>query len=274
MNIIKISGNVAEQMFQYAFFLRMLKNHPDTLIDVQKNLITKMFPALTIKPIASTQQINSIHKSVKSTVLNLLSGIKCTGNDFKETDNTYKNDILELNDTYFDGKWLSYRYFDSIAQEIFKTFTVSPKKLTKGSQSLIKMLEKEQESVSIHVYRPTSKQNTCTRDYYNWAIAHIRQFIENPFFVIITDDEKWVKTNLLLEEKNHICIKAEPHHHYSIIQLFNHAKHNIIANTLDSWWAAWLNPNPDKIVIAPQKWSHTEKYPDLIPLYWISIPTT
>lgn len=274
MNIIKISGSVGEQMFQYAFFLRMLKNHPDTLIDAGKDWIENMFPALTIKPVASTRQIIGIHKSVKSTILNLFSGVKCTGKDFKENDNSYKSDILSLSDTYLDGKWLSYRYFDNIAPEITRLFTVSPKKLTKGSQSLIKMLEKEQESVAIHVHRPKSKQNTCTRDYYNWAITHIRQYIENPFFVVITDDEKWVRDNLLLDDGNHICIKAKPHHHYSIIQLFNHAKHNIIANTLESWWAAWLNPNPDKIVIAPQKWSHTEKYPDLIPLYWISIPVT
>lgn len=274
MNIVKISGNVGEQMFQYAFFLRLLRNHPNTLIDAPSDWIAKMFPELPHKPLATSQQVNSLHKSMKGSIAGLLSGTKRIGTDYKETDNSYKSEVLEMCDTYFDGSWLSYRYFDSLPREISKAFTVSPNKLTKGSQSLIKMLEKEHESVAIHVHRPTSKQNTCTKDYYNWAIAHIRQFIENPFFVVITDDEKWVKENLLLSQNEHICISAASHHHFSVIQLFNHAKHNIIANTLESWWAAWLNPNPDKIVIAPQKWSHSEKHPDLIPLYWISIPVT
>lgn len=275
MNIVKISGTVGEQMFQYAFFMRLLKNFPNTRIDAPKKWIADMFPNVPNTHLASSQQINTVHKSIKGSITSIFSGTKRTGTDYKEAEHGYKPEALTPDtDTYFNGTWLSYRYFDSMTKEIEKAFTVPTHKLTQGAQSLIKVLEKEKESVGIHVYRPTSKQNTCTKDYYNWAIAHIRAYIEKPFFVVITDDIKWVEQNLLLEKDEHIVINAASHHHFSVIQLFNHAKHNIIANTLESWWSAWLNPNLDKIVIAPQKWSHTKNYPNLIPYYWISVPVT
>jgi len=50
-------------------------------------------------------------------------------------------------------------------------------------------------------------------------------------------------------------------------------KYNIIANSSFSWWGAWLNENPSKIVIAPEKWTSMKDFDtiDLIPDDWIKI---
>jgi hypothetical protein len=55
--------------------------------------------------------------------------------------------------------------------------------------------------------------------------------------------------------------------------LMGQCAHNITSNSSFSWWGAYLNNNPDRQIIAPQKWFVTNKYSsrDIVPLKWIKI---
>lgn len=85
---------------------------------------------------------------------------------------------------------------------------------------------------------------------------------------MFSDDVQWVKDNLKIEHPFTIVDI-----NYGIkspwdIWLMKHCKHNIIANSSFSWWGAWLNENPDKIVIAPAQWFLNGDPTDIIPQNW------
>lgn len=90
-------------------------------------------------------------------------------------------------------------------------------------------------------------------------------------FLIFSDDIDWCKNKFIGNNFEFSDIK-DP-----VIDLAMMAKmceSNIICNSSFSWWAAWLNNNPFKKVIAPNNWfgpalQHDTK--DLFPTEWIKI---
>ena len=58
---------------------------------------------------------------------------------------------------------------------------------------------------------------------------------------------------------------------WSDMYLMSICRHNIIANSSFSWWAAWLNQNAEKIVVAPCRWQNGIDIADIVPDEWVRI---
>ena len=101
----------------------------------------------------------------------------------------------------------------------------------------------------------------------------IESKINKPVYFIFSDDMPWVKQNFKTKFETIYVDFNDASTNYEDLKLMTSCKHNIIANSSFSWWGAWLNKNPNKMVIAPTKWfnDETRDYKDVIPKNWIKI---
>ena len=169
-------------------------------------------------------------------------------------------DVLKRKgDAYLSGNWQSEDYFKDIDSIIRKDFTLKDKSaIYKNKLQQILSIDN---SVSLHVRRGDYVNNPKTKEnhgvlpisYYNKAVQLIEEKTENPTFFIFSDDIKWVKENLKTDSPT-IFISDERLKDFEELILMSNCAHNIIANSSFSWWGAWLNNNPLKIVIAPKMW--------------------
>ncbi|MDO4511090.1 MAG: alpha-1,2-fucosyltransferase [Bacteroidales bacterium] len=273
MNIVKISGSPAQQMFQYAFYYALLQHDAQARLHVpSEKWINARFhlPKFTV---ASADDLKPFGKgSIGARVMGMLG--KRRGEVVTDAaDHRFVAELFGKTDTYFDGEWLSPRYFAAVESELRKAFAVPEKVLPSSSTTMLNML-KQGKTVAIQVHEPTSADNTCTADYYNWAVANILSTFHNPHFYVFTTDVEWVKANINFQGAKVEIVAYPADTETSLLAYLYRARHIIMANRLVSWWAAWLNDNDDKIVIAPQKWAKNADYPDLIPIHWTQIPTT
>ena len=182
-------------------------------------------------------------------------------------------------DIYIEGYWQTEKYFKNIEHTIKKDFTFKTKP-DKNNQSLLNQI-KNCNAVAIHVRRGDYVKNpvanrilgVCNLDYYNKCINLIIRKINNPHFFIFSDDPKWTINNLNIDFPATYVSHNGSDKGYEDLRLMSNCKHQIIANSSFSWWGAWLNNNPNKVVMAPKKWFNdlSINTEDLIPESWVKI---
>lgn len=87
---------------------------------------------------------------------------------------------------------------------------------------------------------------------YNYAYYEeaMKEFPEETLFLIFSNDSKWCK-KLFKNCKRRVHF-VEGNDYLQDFYLLSMCEHNIISNSTFSWWAAYLNQNSNKRVIAPE----------------------
>jgi len=171
--------------------------------------------------------------------------------------------------TSVSGYWQSDFYFNNIRQILLKEFT--PLHLP-----VLPVWIAENNTVAVHVrrtdYLTENRYGVLGTDYYDAAICVLKEKLADPLFIFFSDDIAWCQANF---RNNRVifCEGEQWREDYIQLHLISKCAHQVIANSSFSWWGAWLNTNPQKIVIRPAT-PFKEKglmYESHYPAAWISL---
>lgn len=123
-------------------------------------------------------------------------------------------------------------------------------------------------SVSLHVrrgdYLTPENQNLyggiCTDAYYMEGIRQMRERYPGCRFFLFTNDREWARRQFGQDRDKEdaditwVDLQGAGDNDYMEFLLMSRCKHHILANSSFSWWASYLNNNPGKTVLAPQRW--------------------
>lgn len=295
MIIAKLMGGHSNQLFQYAFGRQIAKKHNTELYldlswfneidqgDTRRHYELDVYP-LRAK-IIDASSLDIVH-SESATLKDKL--LKKSGRDkriwtFTQSGNSFNKSYLKAPDnSMLIGYWQSEKFFPDIIKQIRKE--VEPlSHPTPENKKLIELMKKS-ESVWIHVRRgdyvtnPNAKKFHGVKDkkYFTSAFNKLESLVAKDSrkhiqVFICSNDINWCKKNLKFEYPTHYFsnkLGSED------MRVAKHCKHDILSNSSFSWWGAWLNENPNKIVIAPKEWFLDKKANqenDIVPDSWIRL---
>jgi Glycosyl transferase family 11 len=169
-------------------------------------------------------------------------------------------------DVYLSGYWQHEGYFHD-CEDILRQEFIPKRPLHPDTESVLSRIS-ETDAVAIHVRRGDYAKAepvpwghfVCGPAYYHACIDRIRQRVPKPHFFVFSDEPEWVKANLEIPDPVEFITHNGGERPHEDLWLMRSCKHQIISSSTFSWWGAWLNTNPHKIVLAPQKWFYGELF--------------
>jgi hypothetical protein len=278
MKIVKILGGLGNQMFQYAFFLSLKKKFPteEIYVDLSSFKSYNLHNGLELGsvfelelPQAKVGHLLKVTYPIKNyTFSRIIRKIfpKLSTEYVEPYD--HKIDVSIFTDNgnkYYDGYWQNYFYFKDVEDLVRSKFSFKQPLIGINLENF-KSIRDNDKSVSIHVRRGDylkSKyyRGICDIEYYSASIKYIIDNVNNPVFYVFSNDISWCREHFkpFIIKANFIFINNNKGaYSYIDMQLMAACRINIIANSSFSWWAAWLNPHFNKLVIAPKKWINAD----------------
>lgn len=173
----------------------------------------------------------------------------------REKDYPQKTDGISEKDRhrfYFHGFWQNKNFFRGFEEDIARQFT--PKSISERVRGFSKEIN-GRNSVAVHIRRGDYLDIGWGTDggYYEKAFEYMAASIPKPEFYFFSDDMEWTEKKFGGKPNFHFVSGREGLTDLDEFFAMSECSHNIIANSSFSWWAAWLNRNPGKIVTFPAR---------------------
>ena len=288
MITVRLMGGLGNQMFQYAFIrAKALRSSTTCALDKSFLDIKKTNANYTLRNFELDYfHIHAVTSNVFATKFTffmdrILRKLKLGSLVQHEKSMRFSPQHKNSKSTFFCGYFQCEKYFQDFEEQIKKDF--EPRlEMCKPSQYALEDINKHfATAVSVHIRRgdyvtlaiASEVHGSCTKEYYESAMELIRRTIPNPRFYFFSDDIEWVKKEFNFVENAFFVEDENDKKSFEDMILMSRCHSHIIANSSYSWWGAWLNKNPKKVVIAPLRWfsSSQMEYNDIVPPTWIKI---
>lgn len=289
--ITRLMGGLGNQMFQYAAGHALATRLGVPLL-LDRSFLDQRGPQVTwtqrafelnafqLDPVfAKADLVDRILRRSNSRLLRLLPSPGLSQwRHFREKDKTFDPAFEKVSSpVLIDGFWQSERYFQHIGDAL-RTELFVPRSAPSEQNAMHAARISTGTSASLHVRLGDYVSNpeaaryhgVCSWDYYREAATWLVEQRGVDHFHIFTDTPEIVRNTLQLPFPHTVIAHNTGAAAAWDLWLMRQARHHIVANSSFSWWGAWLDPRPDKVVIAPRIWLAGDPRPnDIIPPTWI-----
>lgn len=286
MIVIRMTGGLGNQMFQYALFLKLKSQDKIVKLDDRTEYENQVARSVSLWVFGISYETATQEEMIKLTDSSLEPWARIRRKLFGrrsliycEQNINFDPEVLTQNNAYFTGYFQSEQYFKDIEPLVRKTFCFTPKIWENLTGELVNKMQNYQKqiddscAVSVHIRRGDYLDkrelygDICTEAYYQKAANLIREKYSEAVFFIFSNDPEWSKLKieeLYGDSKRFVIIEGTSEENgYLDMMLMSHCKHHIIANSSFSWWGAWLSKYEEKMVIAPSKWNNFMEQTDI-----------
>jgi hypothetical protein len=179
--------------------------------------------------------------------------------------------------TLLVGHWQTERYFREIAPTIRAELTLRDAPAGRNAELIAEI--RAAPSVSVHVRRGDFVTSAATTrahgapqpGYHRAGVATIAARSGDALHAyVFSDDPAWCASHLDLGVPTTVVAHnadAAPHED---LRLMAACRHHVLANSSFSWWGAWLDADPNAVVVAPRRWVvDAARLPDIHAEGWL-----